>query len=99
MCVFFGLKVDQLMVSCWFGLVVWDSNRVPLSNNAFHKEILFGIQTTGPPNQQLTISWVDFLKEHLNFWSESFEVLKLGGGNSNIFSFFTTIWGRWTHFD
>ena len=44
--------VHQLMANLlvW----VWDS---PFSNNPFHRGIL-GMQTTGIPNQQLTISWV-----------------------------------------
>ena len=48
------IEDSQLMVNWWFGLVVWDSIGMPLSNNPFHKGIL-GIQTSNP-NHQLTIS-------------------------------------------
>ena len=52
---------DQLMVNWWFGgLVVWDSKRVPVGNNPFHKGIA-GVQTT-TANHQWTISWYDIFQ-------------------------------------
>ena len=45
-------EITQLMVNCWFGLVVWDSGGTP-KYNPFHG--IPGIQTTNP-DQQLTIS-------------------------------------------
>ena len=38
---------NESMKGLVWGPVVWDSNRVPVRNNPFHKEIL-RIQTTGP---------------------------------------------------
>ena len=49
-------RLDQLMVNCWFGLMVWDSRGTPKNPNPFRKRIP-GIQTTGAPNQQLTTWW------------------------------------------
>ena len=53
------------MVNWWFGGWWFGILGIPLSNNPFRKTIL-GIQTTGPPNQQLTTSWKsDFRKKTL----------------------------------
>ena len=64
-----GEILDQLLVSWWFGLVVWDFRgaRVPLSplsNNPFHRTIP-GIQTTYP-NHRFTISWLDLQRKKTN---------------------------------
>ena len=44
--------VNGVVLGWWFGIP-----GVPVSNNPFHKGIP-GIQTTGPPNHQLTNSWL-----------------------------------------
>ena len=58
-CICFFDKQFQLMVNCWFGLVVWDAP----SNNPF----IFG-DPRNPnhraPKQQLTISWQLIWKSH-----------------------------------
>ena len=35
LCFFYSLKF-QLMVNCWFGLVVWESRSTPKVANPFH---------------------------------------------------------------
>ena len=51
----------QLMVNCWFGLVVWNP-RIPLWKGLLFGGTLIKSQTNNP-NQQLTISWVSNCSE------------------------------------
>ena len=51
----------QLMVSCWFGFVLWDSNRgTPKRSNPFHFRGILRIQTTRTQtnNYPLVDGWV-----------------------------------------
>ena len=61
--------------NCWFGTpVVWDSNRVPQSNNPFHKG-----DPRNPnhrdPNQHLTIGWTNIIQQKLTNLQNSWVIL------------------------